>query len=110
MSTKRCKTCGETKPHSEYNARPAAKDGLWGECKACVSIRRKRNRRQAKGRPKPTVQPTDPDRPYVCPPPLGCGGELVRKGGKRVPELRCVRPGGCGRSWLPPTTTGKIIR
>lgn len=45
MSTpaKCCKTCGETKPLSEYYDHPKARDGHLNECKACVRERSRRN-------------------------------------------------------------------
>ena len=34
-ATKRCSTCHEVRPVSEYNARTAAKDGLQARCRTC---------------------------------------------------------------------------
>ena len=33
---KTCKTCCEDKPLTEFYAKPTARDGLFGQCKACV--------------------------------------------------------------------------
>ncbi|TLS45516.1 recombination endonuclease VII [Streptomyces montanus] len=32
---KRCRSCGEVKPHSEWHRKSSAADGLAGRCKAC---------------------------------------------------------------------------
>lgn len=37
--TKRCPTCRETKPHSEFHRRAKSKDGRYPYCKPCVKVR-----------------------------------------------------------------------
>ncbi|HET6948919.1 MAG TPA: endonuclease VII domain-containing protein [Acidimicrobiales bacterium] len=41
MSSKACRTCGETKPLGEFYRDRAARDGHRPECKACTAARRK---------------------------------------------------------------------
>ena len=38
--SKTCKTCGETKPLSEFYKSPANRDGLKGDCKTCYQAKR----------------------------------------------------------------------
>ena len=47
MLKKKCKTCGELKPLSEYNKRGRAKDGLQYNCKSCRRIARVSNKGRA---------------------------------------------------------------
>ena len=37
IAVKHCRTCGIEKPHSEFYKAACCKDGLRGECKACVA-------------------------------------------------------------------------
>ncbi len=39
--TKQCTKCGQDKPHSDFYANAAGKDGLRADCKICVAARRK---------------------------------------------------------------------
>lgn len=41
MSSKTCSKCGETKPLTAFSAHLRGKDGVRGDCKACVDARRK---------------------------------------------------------------------
>ncbi|MFF4406969.1 endonuclease VII domain-containing protein [Streptomyces sp. NPDC001404] len=38
LGFKRCRGCGETKPHSEWHRNAAAPDGLSTRCKACKAV------------------------------------------------------------------------
>ena len=39
IAAKQCRTCGIEKPHSEFYKAACCKDGLRGECKACVAAK-----------------------------------------------------------------------
>ena len=39
IAAKHCRTCGIEKPHSEFYKAACCKDGLRGECKACVAAK-----------------------------------------------------------------------
>ena len=38
---KKCRTCGDKKPYTEFNKQTSSKDGFCGECKACSKIRKR---------------------------------------------------------------------
>ena len=43
IAAKQCRTCGIEKPHSEFYKAACCKDGLRGECKACVAAKQADN-------------------------------------------------------------------
>ena len=50
MKEKTCRTCGETKPVSQFYARKDKKDGYRNDCKDCQNARVKAYRQTEKGR------------------------------------------------------------
>jgi hypothetical protein len=76
---KRCSTCGETKPRTEYYKRASASDGLYSQCKTCHNASRARSARKHP-RDQRAAGGSDRNITWKISAPGGRGVDCTRKG------------------------------